>query len=613
MVGVISAAAAAAAAKKTAEAAAQDIYSGGKAVAKQVLDKLLVEFGVGFSKYIERTYEKCRYVKTILHRIDPIPIENAYVEANLQLKGKVIAEAKFIAELDSTKNVVVTGLGGTGKSMFLKHVFLELCANPFGRMPLFIEMRDLNSDRGLTLAELIHTQLSALIPGLTQQQLDYGLRKGKFTLLLDALDEVNFEKRDTCSKEIIDLTFKYPECRFLITSRPDDRFSSWNEFYTAKIQPLDKNQVVELIEKIDFDETTKQKFIQEIKAKLMQTHEEFLSNPLLCTMMLMTYNEFEEVPSKMYIFYQRAFDVLFSRHDRTKPGFKRKFYTAFAEDDFEKLFSSFCLVSYLDGKYSFDQKLAHRYAEAAGKLDEVNLNPSDLLRDLSESISILLKEGEVFSFLHRSFQEYFTAVFLADRQLPNIPDLFLSVAARFPRDSVIPLLMEMNKDAFEAKCLKPVVSKLRQEIDRVPGTQPQRLLSIFVSHFHGNSDENAEGLKTEKPLSIIEVISQYYCDDRLVMEFGRSSKNLWDELVRKCLKASGPGVTRQRNGESLRKEVALDTADLDPRLFQQTRLCNCVIRTAQEVEKLDEKLNRDFSRKTDLITVLLEQFPTKAV
>ena len=41
-------------------------------------------------------------------------------------------------------------------------------------------------------------------------------------------------------------------------------------------------------------------------------------------MMLMTFDEFAEIPSKMHVFYEQAFNVLYNKHDATKASFKLK-------------------------------------------------------------------------------------------------------------------------------------------------------------------------------------------------------------------------------------------------------------------------------------------------
>jgi predicted NACHT family NTPase len=313
---------------KVAEEAAKDAYSATRGLAKDSFDKLMVEFGAGFKKYIDRNYEKHRLVKTLLHRIDPIPIESAYIAPSFKLCGEIISSEKLFTNLEKLKRVTIVAPAGSGKSMFMKHTFIDLCNNPFGRIPILVELRDLNNSTGNNLFLHIHHQWISLIPSFNVRRMEYAFSSGKYILLLDGLDEVDHTVRDDVCRQIMELTYKYPDCIVIITSRPDDtRFATWNEFFIGKILPFDKEQVELFVDQIDFDGDLKKRFLSEIKGSLFESHKEFLSNPLLCTMMLMTYNEFEEIPGKRHIFYSKAFDVLFSRHDRMKPLFKRKFYT----------------------------------------------------------------------------------------------------------------------------------------------------------------------------------------------------------------------------------------------------------------------------------------------
>ena len=65
-------------------------------------------------------------------------------------------------------------------------------------------------------------------------------------------------------------------------------------------------------------EIFQQKFIDNVKKHLYDKHKSFLSNPLLTTMMLLTFDQFAEIPEKMFLFYEQAFDTLFLKHDATK-------------------------------------------------------------------------------------------------------------------------------------------------------------------------------------------------------------------------------------------------------------------------------------------------------
>ena len=165
---------------KVADSLLKELFESAKGIAKKSMGKFQAEFGLGFEAYIRRNQNKCRFVKTLLHRIDPIPIEQAYVEPTLLVDKKIIKGASFPEKLNDLKNVVVVGNGGSGKSMFLKKLFLELCEYPLGRIPLFIELRDINSREDKDLFQLMYHQWSELIPSFKLEALEAGFRSGKF-------------------------------------------------------------------------------------------------------------------------------------------------------------------------------------------------------------------------------------------------------------------------------------------------------------------------------------------------------------------------------------------------------------------------------------------------
>src|SRR5947209_16625711 len=85
---------------------------------------------------------------------------------------------------------------------------------------------------------------------------------------------------------------------------------------------------------------------------------EFLVNPMLTIMMLVTLAQFAEVPAKIHLFYEYAFEALFARHDVTKGGFQRKRHVSVPLDDYRRLFAYFCAISYLREIFSFSHATA---------------------------------------------------------------------------------------------------------------------------------------------------------------------------------------------------------------------------------------------------------------
>jgi hypothetical protein len=63
----------------------------------------------------------------------------------LVLRNKTYTDDEFIEQLGELKSIVISGNAGSGKSMFMRYLFVALCEKGYGRIPLFVELRNLNS------------------------------------------------------------------------------------------------------------------------------------------------------------------------------------------------------------------------------------------------------------------------------------------------------------------------------------------------------------------------------------------------------------------------------------------------------------------------------------
>lgn len=225
--------------------------------------------------------------------------------------------------------------------------------------------------------------------------------------MFDGFDELLDEKRRTVERQILELSNNNLGCIVVVSTRPDDRIASWQSFSIFHVLPLDQKQVVSLISKIKYEPKTKSKFIERIKTDLFRRHQSFLSSPLLATMMLMTFDQFADIPEKVYLFYDQAFDTLFSKHDAVKEAFKRRMHSGLPIDVFKRYFSYFCLLSYFEQKYEFSDTELADYFKRGVNIEGVTLDAELFMRDLLESVCILQRDGLKVVFSHRSFQEFF--------------------------------------------------------------------------------------------------------------------------------------------------------------------------------------------------------------
>ena len=127
-------------------------------------------------------------------------------------------------------------------------------------------------------------------------------------------------------------------------------------------------------------------------------------------MMLLAFSQNYEIPDKMHQFYELAYDALYKRHDRYKPGgFKRQFQSTKDEDEFKRVFSYFWLLTFYEQKFAFSSSTAEKYIRSAIELNQSKFGTSPYIDDLCSAVCIMIKEGNDYVFPHRSFQEYFAA------------------------------------------------------------------------------------------------------------------------------------------------------------------------------------------------------------
>jgi hypothetical protein len=176
--------------------------------------------------------------------------------------------------------------------------------------------------------------------------------------------------------------------------------------------------------------------------------------------MLLTFQHFGEVPGQVHLFYEQAFSALFSRHDATKEAFKRKHYTDFFIDEFKRYFSLFCLITYLRKKTLMSEADVFSVLADVSKIEKTPIDRGAFLNDLTKSVCILRPEGTDFTFVHRSFQEYFAAYWIARHANDNAGEVMGRVASRLS-DNVLTMAWSMNRELVTGAFLIPQLREYR--------------------------------------------------------------------------------------------------------------------------------------------------------
>ena len=181
-------------------------------------------------------------------------------------------------------------------------------------IPVFIELRSLNTleNKELNISNLIFKTLVSNGFRLERKYFDDSLEQGAYIIFLDGFDEIHHDKKSSITEEIKVFCEMYASNQVFVSSRPSTEFIGWSDFSEFESLPLTKEQALSLINKIDFDETAKSIFSEELEKKLYEKYKSFASNPLLLTIMLLTFQKHASIPERLNDFYEEAFVTLFN-------------------------------------------------------------------------------------------------------------------------------------------------------------------------------------------------------------------------------------------------------------------------------------------------------------
>lgn len=477
--------------KMAAEFVSQNIerfYSTGKDVLKGAADKVRLHLDRSYSDYLACITERHSKAKSFFIRNEPTNLYSFYVPIGISNNKTKISNVSISAISAVNPFTVITGSGGSGKSVLMRHLLLEAIVEK-EKVPIFLELRELNQTPQ-SLLEFINETLHSNRFTLDDEYIEKALNAGHFALLFDGFDEVELSIRKDIRKQLFQLTKKYDKNIILVSSRPDNEFSGWSAFSVFDTDALTLKQAVELVEKLPFDSDLRTKFLNDLRGGLFKKHISFLSNPLLLSIMLLTYGESAEIPNKLSIFYSQAYETLFQRHDALKAGFQRERLTKLDIQDFARVFSALSIQTYDKRIFSMPRTEALEYLEQAKNITGIEFNSNNYLTDAEKAVCLLIEDGLLSTFSHRSFQEYFAARFI-NSSTPDIQQkLIRKYSANLDRDSIMQLLFEMNPNLVERTFIIPYIDELERIIGfkkKVGYIQYLRFLKAVISEF-GISD-----------------------------------------------------------------------------------------------------------------------------
>lgn len=429
----------------------------------------------GLSDYRQRAMARYKSVPTFLLGRSDFNFDDIFVCSNIkpEVSGREIVRIVEDATIDRLRQfsprIILHALGGNGKSMMLLHLFFDALERmeSTGMIPMYICLR-YYTPGCKSLLGFLAGQVRELWPQFDFRLCASVIMSGKAVLLLDGLDEMTDEAYDRFKNDLSEFTRKCPDTQIILSARP---YAEWlNEitgFRKAQLQELTREQALTFIDKLNLypnDPARHNKFRFLVEHELYPNQREFASNPLLLTAMMMVYHEDGEIPTRSFEFFERVYDILSNSHDNTKGGFKRVFATGLDRQTLKQYLAEFAYRAYVAKAWSLSME---RCNEIYGSLHsrEQEATPTlcaDFMTDVTKNLSIMYGEANTFNFYQHTFQEFFTALYFANRpgsQMKNLIRFFESSRPRTLNDYVFPMLYDMRKSQVDESIILPTLRK----------------------------------------------------------------------------------------------------------------------------------------------------------
>ncbi|WP_288423560.1 NACHT domain-containing protein [uncultured Spirosoma sp.] len=371
-----------------------------------------------FSTYLVNYYEKYSIINTIAFNNQRRRLKDLYIPLTIVREFNAVSQLYEVTSYSdnlfpAVKKLLITDTAGMGKSTLTKLLFLSVIDQNKG-IPVLIELRRLNKNKKV-IDEIID-QLGTLEKVADKEFVFNIINRGDFIFFFDGYDEIKPEDMSHVTNDIQNFINKANKNLFVITSRPEESLVSFGDFIRFSISPLKNEEAFELLRKYNEYGELSKILITKIR-EVLPSVKEFLTNPLLVSLLYTAFEYKHTIPFKKHVFYRQVFDALFESHDLSKgDSFERskiRRCVGLDIEDFHRILRSLGYECLKISKTEFTKDEMIQLINKSKRLcSDLSFKEHDFLKDITTSSPLFTVDGNYYKWSHKSLQEYFAAQFV---------------------------------------------------------------------------------------------------------------------------------------------------------------------------------------------------------
>jgi hypothetical protein len=328
---------------------------------------------------------------------------------------------------------LIRGEAGSGKTTLLQWLAVTSARRDFDEeleewndtVPFFIQLRRHVSGKLPRPSEFPASIGSALLDEMPDGWVNQQLGEGRGLVLVDGVDELREEERKDAVEWLRDLIRRYPDSRYVVTSRPPAVSENWladQGFVSAFLEQMDLSSVDSFIE--HWHEAAQGAALDEAAANDLANLSDRLkslireapqlrnlaTSPLLCAMLCaLNRDRRSQLPHDRIDLYRIALEMLLERRDiaRKLPENDLRLSRQQKEMLLQQMAYWLLCNGFTDAPKSVIVENLAKTVEALPKTEASSATVVDFLLERSG----LIREpvGDRIDFIHRTFLEYLSA------------------------------------------------------------------------------------------------------------------------------------------------------------------------------------------------------------